>query len=356
MSGPVTTPASDEAPRTPWQQAFWCCFYGAGIVGMLLIYGLLQERIMGEPYGDDFFSVSVFLVFCNRAVAILFALGMIFIHRESLRNTAPLWKYLAISLSNVAASYCQYEALRYVCFPVQMLGKSFKMMPVMVWGIAISGKRYSLGDWCVAAAVTGGVTEFLLTGSIAAKHQHGTSVHGLILLLLFLILDGFTSTFQEKLFKEHKTSKYNQMLYVNSFSGLVSFVSLAASRKIPTAFGFCGAHPRFILDAFFLSASAVGGQWFIYSQVKEFGALVFAATMNLRQVISILVSYVTYHHPITGLQIIGLLLVFSGLFYKSYVGVMSNPRGMKEEAKPLLDKDAEAQKPEQQVAAEGKTA
>eukprot|EP00411_Alexandrium_monilatum_P089832 CAMPEP_0175739450 /NCGR_PEP_ID=MMETSP0097-20121207/55008_1 /TAXON_ID=311494 /ORGANISM="Alexandrium monilatum, Strain CCMP3105" /LENGTH=346 /DNA_ID=CAMNT_0017047709 /DNA_START=41 /DNA_END=1081 /DNA_ORIENTATION=+ len=342
MSGP-----QEEQPRTALQSAFWCCFYGAGIVGMLLIYGLLQERIMSEPYGNDLFSVSVFLVFCNRIVGIAFAMSMIFVMGEKLGNTAPLWKYLAISLSNVAASYCQYEALRYVAFPVQMLGKSFKMMPVMVWGMAISGKSYTLADW-ISAAVTGGVTEFLLTGTIAAKHQHGTSIHGLILLLVFLGLDGFTSTFQEKLFKEHKTSKYNQMLYVNSFSGLVSFITLAATNKIGVAFGFCGSHPRFVADAFFLSASSVGGQWFIYSQVKEFGALVFAATMNLRQVISILLSYVTYHHPISGLQIVGLALVFMGLFYKSYAGIMAErPKKGREEKETtsLLPKDPEMQPP-----------
>jgi len=337
----MSTGSGEQSGRTALQSAFWCCFYGAGIVGMLLIYGLLQERIMGEPYGTDFFSVSVFLVFCNRVIAILFAVCMTFVKQEPMRNSAPLWKYLAISLSNVAASYCQYEALRYVSFPVQMLGKSFKMMPVMVWGIIISGKRYALADWTVAAFVTGGVTEFLLTGTISAKHQHGTSIHGLILLLVFLGLDGFTSTFQEKLFKDHKTSKYNQMLYVNTFSGIVSFITLAATGKIGVAFGFCGEHPRFIADAFFLSASAVGGQWFIYSQVKEFGALVFAATMNLRQVISILVSYATYHHPISGLQIIGLVLVFMGLFYKSYSGLAAEKAKKETETSPLVDKDAE---------------
>jgi len=328
-----------EEQRSASANAFWCCFYGAGIVGMLLIYGLLQERIMSEPYGTDFFSVSVFLVFCNRIVAIIFALSMIFVKQESLKNSAPLWKYLAISLSNVAASYCQYEALRYVSFPVQMLGKSFKMMPVMVWGIAIAGKRYGANDWFVAAAVTGGVTEFMLTGSISAAHQQGTSLHGLALLLVFLALDGFTSTFQEKLFREHQTSKYNQMLYINGCSTLVALASLAASGKTGEAFGFCSLHPAFARDAFFLSVSAVGGQWFIYSQVKEFGALVFAVTMNLRQVASILLSYHTYKHPISGLQILGLCLVFAGLFFKSSLGILERPR--RAEGKPLLA-DAEA--------------
>merc|ERR1719321_2254639 len=114
---------------------------------------------------------------------------------ECVGAQCPLWKYFAISLSNVAATTCQYEALKWVSFPVQMLGKSFKMMPVMIWGILISQKRYSLTDWMVAACVTGGVTEFLMTGSIDAPNSNGgNSVYGLILLLGFLVADGFTST------------------------------------------------------------------------------------------------------------------------------------------------------------------
>merc|ERR1719328_495370 len=113
------------------------------------------------------------------------------------------------------------------------------------------------------------------------------------------------------------------MLYVNSFSGLVSFITLLASRTLVPAFVFCGHHPVFIRDAVVLSASAVGGQWFIYSQVKEFGALVFAATMNTRQVVSILVSYATYKHSITALQVLGLLSVFGALFFKSVQSLSS---------------------------------
>merc|ERR1740138_909003 len=153
---------------------------------------------------------SVLLVFCNRVVAILFSLCMIALKGESYQNKAPLWKYLAISFSSTYASACQYEALRYVSFPVQMLGKSFKMMPVMIWGIVVSGKRFSMTDWMIAFAVTGGVVEFLMTGPIASASDQGNSSYGLALLGGFLALDGFTSTFQEKLFKEHTTTKYNQ--------------------------------------------------------------------------------------------------------------------------------------------------
>jgi len=337
--------SSSQVERSNLDSAFWCIFYGIGIIGMLLVYGVLQERIMTVPYGGSdglLFGNAIFLVFCNRFVAVLFAMFMVILKHEALSNAAPLWKYVAVSLSNVCASTCQYEALKYVSFPVQMLGKSFKMMPVMFWGIVVSGKRYSLSDWLIAGAVTGGVTEFLMTGPITSQNDEGTSIKGLALLLVFLGMDGFTSTFQEQLFKEYKTSKYNQMFYINGASCLVSSVTLLVGGGFGQSIAFCMQYPRLFTDAMTLSASAVAGQWFIYSQVKEFGALVFAATMNVRQVVSILVSYVTYGHAITGLQVIGLMLVFGALFYKSLVGLL----GEKGEKEPLLKKDAEASVPE----------
>merc|ERR1719265_1273833 len=123
---------------------------------------------------------------------------------------------------------------------------------------------------------------------------------------------------------EHQTSKYNQMLYINLGSAFTSVVSLLVTGGSTEALSFCLAHPAFILDASFLSGAAVGGQFFIYSMVKEFGALSFAATMNVRQVASIIVSYIVYSKPITLLQIGGLVMVFGALFYKSIMGVLAS--------------------------------
>jgi len=309
------------ASRSPTEQIMWGGFYAGGLIGMLLIYGLLQERVMQRPYDGEMFQFSVFLVFLNRIAAVIFSMVMAIVHKESLENNAPIWKYLIISFASVYSSTCQYEALKYVSFAVQMLGKSFKMLPVMVWGMAISGKSYSAQDWCVAMAVTLGVTEFLMTGPTASPGDDGNSTKGFVILLAFLALDGLTSTMQEKLFKEHQTSKYNQMMYVNGLSSLVSAFTLITTRTFVPAWNFYFSHGQFALDTAVLSTSAVGGQFFIYSTVKEFGALVFAATMNVRQIVSIFTSYITYGNHISGLQVLGLAAVFGALLYKSYAGL-----------------------------------
>jgi len=199
--------------------------------------------------------------------------------------------------------------------------------------MAVSGKRFGVTDWMIAFSVTGGVIEFLMTGPISSQSDAGNSSYGLALLGGFLALDGFTSTFQEKLFKEHTTSKYNQMLYINFGSCLISSFTLVASGRITAAVGFAIEYPAFLNNAMTLSGAAVAAQWFIYSQVKEFGALVFAATMNVRQVVSILISYAKYGHSITALQVVGLVIIFGALFYKSLSGVMSSSA----EKKPLLE-------------------
>jgi len=316
-----------------------CIFLGSGIIGTLLIYGLMQERIMTLPYSGEMFTVSAYLVFCNRVVNVLYASTMIGINNENFQAKAPMWKYLVISISNVLATTCQYEALKYVSFPVQMLGKSFKMMPVMLWGIAISGKRYGLIDWGVAACVTFGVTEFLMTGPTASTTDQGDSFYGFVLLAAFLAFDGLTSTMQEKLFSEYNLSKYNQMFYVNMCSSVVSFGSLLATGQFLACISFTLLHADFAAHAALLSSSAAASQFFIYSQVKEFGALVFAATMNVRQVVSIIVSYLRYDNSITLPQVFGLIIVFGALFSKSYVSLSNKNLAEKD---PLIQRDKPA--------------
>merc|ERR1719162_855354 len=109
------------------------------------------------------------------------------------------------------------------------------------------------------------------------------------------------------------------MIYINMGSCVISSLTLILSGRLMDAIGFAAGHPAFVRDAMSLSAAAVGGQWFIYSQVKDFGALVFAGTMNVRQVVSILLSYIAYGHAITHAQILSLVIVFVAMFYKSYV-------------------------------------
>lgn len=272
---------------------------------------------MAMPYGQEFFSCSLFLVFLNRCGAVVFAGTMALWNGEMLTPAAPLWKYGAVSCSNVAATTCQYEALKFVSFPVQMLGKSSKMLPVMGWGIVLHGKKYGARDWLIALLVTGGCCIFLTSGDVASSRHAGAPVYGLLLMVAFLACDGFTSSFQEHIFRDHHCTTYNQMFFSNLFSGAFAGGMLYASGGFHDSMAFAHRHPAFLMDAALLTFSGSVGQWFIYTCIYWFDALTLAATMNARQLTSIIVSIKYYHHPVTALQVAGMTAAFGGLFWKS---------------------------------------
>merc|ERR1740138_559714 len=95
-------------------------------------------------------------------------------------------------------------------------------------------------------------------------------------------------------------------------------------------------------DISILSGAAVVAQWFIYSQVQDFGALAFAATMNVRQIVSVVASNLIWrhHHMITVMQIIGLCLVAAALLFQTFTGCLVESAAEKEKT-PLVSKDGE---------------
>ncbi|KAL3131113.1 hypothetical protein ABBQ38_000421 [Trebouxia sp. C0009 RCD-2024] len=230
------------------------------------------------------FTWSVFLVLCNRIVTTTLAAGILSAQRQPLAPAAPIRSYAAVSFSNVIATSCQYEALKYVAFPVQTLGKCAKMIPVMIWGTLISRKVYSAKDYTVALLVTAGCTGFLFSRGAGYGSSKATSLPGGVLMLTYLAFDGFTSTFQDKLFKGYQMSVFNQMLYVNLCSALASFA----------------------------------GQVLIMHTIRCFGALAFATIMTSRQFVSVLASCLIFAHPLSLGQWCSTAVVFGGLYYKAF--------------------------------------
>jgi adenosine 3'-phospho 5'-phosphosulfate transporter B2 len=302
----------------------WSCF---GIIGFLVVYGLLQERIMKHPYGEEgeeeSFTWSLFLVMTNRLVTCSVNIVLLyFFARSEMAPVAPLYKYAAVSVSNVVATYCQYEALRYVSFPLQTLGKTAKMIPVMIWGYFISKKKYGVRDYAIAIGVTIGCAVFVMFGdefSAKRANSKNTSMYGVMLMGGYLLFDGFTSTFQDKLFSGYKMSTYNQIFYVQGCSAIFSGLSLLTSGQLMPALSFVQRHPDALAHALTLSGASTCSNLFISWTIKTYGALIFATIMTTRQFISILTSCIMYMHPLSfpG-QYVGMAIVFAALYYKSF--------------------------------------
>ncbi|KAJ3676510.1 hypothetical protein LUZ60_003922 [Juncus effusus] len=279
-------------PKLSDNRVFKCLFSVIGIMSSLVIYGILQEKIMKVPYGnkkEERFKYSLFLVFCNRLTTSTVSAVVLLATNKSVNPVAPISRYAVVSVSNIIATTCQYEALKYVSFPVQTLAKCAKMIPVMLWGSVIMQKKYNIKDYLVAVFVTVGCSLFILypdSGDISILEKaRESTVLGVLLMLGYLGFDGFTSTFQDKLFKGYDMEIQNQLFFTTTCSCLISLFSLMFQGHLIPAVEFIFRNPDCFYDVIILSSVATASQFFISYTIRNFGALTFAIIMTTRQVI-----------------------------------------------------------------------
>ena len=280
------------------------------LTASLMVYGILQERIMTVPFGPDKrrFRHSLFLVLCNRLVACFLALLTVYFTRGKVEPVAPLHSYGLISIANVVSSVCQYEALKYVSFPVQVLAKCTKMIPVMVWQSIIARARYSVREYLEATVVALGCAIFLLTGEVSstgtahAFHRGAVYFMGGGILVIYLAVDGFTSTWQDWLFTGYQMDIGNQVLYTTLCSICLSSCGLLVSGKFHAALEFVRNYPEVWWWIVGISLASAAVQFLVTHTIKEYGALIFATVMTTRQWFSILLSCLLFAHPLTSGQ------------------------------------------------------
>ncbi|XP_039263557.2 adenosine 3'-phospho 5'-phosphosulfate transporter 1-like [Styela clava] len=309
-------------------------FCAVGLQVSYLTWGVIQERIMTIEYGktDDTpgekFGNSQFLVFVNRSLAFIVA-GLYIAFTRQPRHGCPLHKFSYSSISNIMSSWFQYEALKYVSFPTQVLGKACKVIPVMLMGKVVSGNTYEFYEWATAGMLSVGISLFLLSQGQSGKHAAhdaiditndaaGVVLSGFILMVGYMAFDSFTSNWQGQLFKTYKMSSFQMMFGVNLFSCLFTSVSLLEQGGFFQAFAFMASHLDFAMHSVILSICSAVGQLFIFYTISEFGPVIFTIIMTTRQALAILLSCLIYGHPVSAIGGLGILVVFFSLFLRIY--------------------------------------
>lgn len=224
VSAPPKRTSSQEAVQLMW------CF--GGLMVSYLTWGVLQEKIMTQHYlnfaGESSkFKDSQFLVFANRLLAFLVALVYLQWQPSPVRHRAPLYKYSYASFSNIMSAWFQYEALKFVNFPTQVLAKSCKIIPVMLMGKIMSKAKYETYEYATALLISLGMIFFLGGSSDSTKASGVTTLTGIFLLSMYMVFDSFTANWQGSLFKSYGMTSLQMMCGVNLFSSIFTGASLS---------------------------------------------------------------------------------------------------------------------------------
>ena len=295
----------------------------AGIFACYAYSATLTEDVYKTRYGEEqekFQYTLLTLLFERGISALVGLLGIMLFGGSGLK--VP---YMDITYSGVTQSLAMYgsnEALRFVSFPTQVLGKSCKMVPVMAGGVLLGGKKFSALEYLQVALITAGVCIFNLVGK--SKAGGADSSYGLALIGFSLLMDAVTGGLQDRVkvrTKElnagapsSKPTTHESMMYTNAAGCAVIAVVGFATGEITAGFAFCGRHPQVLTAIAIYSLASAMGQNFIYYTITNFNPLVLTTVTTTRKIFTTV--YSVFRDPSNSLNTMqwsGCAAVFLGL-------------------------------------------
>ncbi|UJR37095.1 hypothetical protein I4U23_029799 [Adineta vaga] len=294
-----------------------------GIFISYLIFGIIQESIVKGIYGkNDKFTFILSLVF-SLCIFNAIVSKIILIVRKSHRDTTPSVMYAFVSFTYLFAMLSSNYALEFVSYPMQVLGKSAKPVPVMLLGVLLARKRYPLRKYLYVLLIVFGVILFMYKEpKETAKALDEGEIFGIGEFLLFvsLIFDGLTGGIQDRIREKHKVQAYHMMFSMNLWSCLWSFIGVLATGEFYGFIDFLQTYPNTISNILLLGLTGAIGQNFIFLTIEWFGPLTCSIVTTTRKFFTILCSVFIFGNLLTVRQTCATILVFLGLFLEEIHG------------------------------------
>jgi len=240
------------------------------------------------------------------------------------------------ALSATLASPIGYEALKYISYPLMILTKSSKPVPVMAIGVIFYGRKYGWYKYASVALLVWGI--YLFTAGKKSGSQTADELDikvilfGMMLVLINLGMDGYTNNEQDRLFTKYSVSPNQMMKYVNIWQCLYQLWYLVVGWYVYNkesemhlalyAVTHCATLVGDIL-LFCLCASI--GQVLIFNVMKEFGSLSWITISVTRKLFTIVLYVIVFQHKVGITQWMGVGLVFVGLALDATMSFYSKP-------------------------------
>ncbi|KAJ6557307.1 UAA transporter [Mycena vulgaris] len=354
----------------------------AGVYSMFLLWAIAQERL-SVPFASidgttsEKFRSALFLGTCQSALSSVSAFVYILLRRKpaetflqtlglehapepaptgvvangkanghapkhpakpSVRfsRSALLLRYLQCSVFITVAAPFGFTALSYISYPAMVLGKSCKLVPVMLMNVLLYRRRFAPHKYLVVVMVTAGITIFMglgpaKPGKAKAAAPPNANLIGIAYLLINLALDGATNSTQDEIFARHRVTGQQMMLWINVFSTVLTMVLSVLPLYIPVilpsrsgtelagALAFIRTHPGIKMPLLQFAFTGALGQLFIFETLQHFGSLTLVTITLTRKLFTMLLSVVVYNHKLSPGQWLGAGVVFAGISVEAFV-------------------------------------
>eukprot|EP00545_Synedropsis_sp_CCMP1620_P002969 CAMPEP_0119005228 /NCGR_PEP_ID=MMETSP1176-20130426/1598_1 /TAXON_ID=265551 /ORGANISM="Synedropsis recta cf, Strain CCMP1620" /LENGTH=507 /DNA_ID=CAMNT_0006957011 /DNA_START=113 /DNA_END=1636 /DNA_ORIENTATION=+ len=292
----------------------FCCFFG--IMVSFVCYGLLMEYATSG--GRKLHELS-FLFVTSGLYTLTAAAGR---HvRDETPTSIPPARFAILGLTSMGSTFCSVRSLRYVIYPIQVLAKSCKPVPVMIMGAAM-GKKYPLRKYMNVVMIVAGVALFMMGGK-SKKHDDdsddsdssssldaSSQLLGILLLFVSLCFDGGTGAYEDKLMAVHQVGPFDLMYNIQLGKTILAGIGLVVLNQVHEFLQMC-QDMGFLLIALGLSGAL--GQIFIFVTIAKFGALTCSIIGLARKVTTLVASIVFFGHSLSGMQFTGLFVAVGAM-------------------------------------------
>ncbi|XP_055357034.1 adenosine 3'-phospho 5'-phosphosulfate transporter 2-like [Paramacrobiotus metropolitanus] len=296
--------------RFPPAAKFFICSFG--IFFCFMIYGYVQELMFRIEGFKDFgwyltlmqFTFYTVFSYCERRLTM-----------KDIRRRIPLRYYAIIGFLAMATIGLSNVSLAYLNYPTQVVFKCCKLIPVLIGGILIQGKRYGILDGMAACCMSIGLIFFVLADN---KVQPNFDVTGVILVSLALIADAAIGNIQEKAVRIYHGSTLEVVYFTHLIGGLYILVGLLLSGELFQAFSYCWEHPKFYAYATLFGITGYVGVQMVLTMVISFGAFIAMSVTTFRKALSIVVSFIAFTKPFTLQYLWAGFIILFGIYLNVY--------------------------------------
>ena len=217
---------------------------------------------------------------------------------------------LALSQGSGTAS------LEYVRMPVKVGFKCAKLIPTMLFGACLTGRRYNLAEYAAAVVLCSGLALMSLadyfdnSSDLASRAKMVTGVQ---LLLVAIVCDALVPNLQERLLTQLRITRDAMVFYSNLSALCILGATIAFSGELVLAIAFCAANP--IVWTILASQAIFGfcGLCCYLAVVRSAGGVMGVVTTSARKGLTLLLSYITFAKPFGAPHAAGLVLLVLGL-------------------------------------------
>ena len=321
-----------------------------GVWVSFLVYGFTQEHLTRHEYGaqKERFLHTQALVAAQSLGNVIVAAVAISASRGgkgSKKWTAGVGvkDWLLVAVAYFLAHSFGFASLKYIIFPLQVVIKSCKSIPVMIGEIVFARVKPSIAKTAGVVMLSIGVALFTFSSeSGAGKHKStgmeltgpgGVSAlfYGVGLAGAALVGDAIYGPYQNKIVAKHKPSSWVLMFNMNLYELVLAVgVDLFTSTELQEAWAFWERHPfEFGYRVILCCASMSLGNVFIYKIQREFGALAVTKTTTVRKLVSLVLSILWFGHALVPLHYVAMAVVFAAPVVEQRIHKWEKERNVK---------------------------